>query len=305
MAAVTLLSLGNGAPDVFSSLAALRAGQYRTGFGAILSAGTFVSALVVGFVAIYAAPFAVDPAPFVRDVLFYLTAAFFLFYVYLTAEIFLWQAVGFVGFYFFFVGLVFYMDFGMADRTEKSSSADLEGQNELGSDVKVSGSREGQKRASGLRGAIRLVSKAWELPVSTLLRLTIPQPAPSQWSRFYASANIALCPLALLYACNSFMSFNHPIVFLLPNTHFPLWSVVLMTSFSLAFLHFVMEKEPPKTEHVPVVVMAFVMSVFWISTTAGELVNCLEAIGTASQIAASTPGSYGAGMGKFSGRSCC
>lgn len=158
MAAVTLLSLGNGAPDVFSSLAALRAGQYRTGFGAILSAGAFVSALVVGFVAIYAAPFSVDPAPFVRDVLFYLTAAMFLFYVYLSAEIFLWQAVGFVGFYLFFVGFVFYMDLGMADRREKSSE-DLEGQKEPDSDdVKVSESSVGEKRASsGLRGAIRLV----------------------------------------------------------------------------------------------------------------------------------------------------
>lgn len=112
MGAVTLLALGNGAPDVFASVAAVRGGQPRTGFGAILSAGTFVSAFVVGFVAIYAAPFAVDPAPFVRDVLFYLTAALFLFYVYLSAEIFLWQAVGFVGFYIFFVGIVFSMDLG-------------------------------------------------------------------------------------------------------------------------------------------------------------------------------------------------
>ncbi|KAM1749654.1 hypothetical protein ACFX12_010487 [Malus domestica] len=91
MAAVTLLALGNGAPDVFGSVAAVRTGQYRTGFVAILSAGTFVSAFVVGFVAIYAAPFSLNPAPFVRDVLFYLTAALFLFYVYLSAEIYLLQ----------------------------------------------------------------------------------------------------------------------------------------------------------------------------------------------------------------------
>lgn len=41
---------------------------------------------------------------------FYLVAAFALFYVYLSAEIFLWQAIGFVGFYVFFVGIVFWMD---------------------------------------------------------------------------------------------------------------------------------------------------------------------------------------------------
>lgn len=114
MGAVTILALGNGAPDVFASVAAVRGGHPRTGFGAILSAGTFVSAFVVGFVAIYAAPFNVDPAPFVRDVFFYLIAALFLFYVYLSAEIFAWQAIGFVGFYVFFVGFVFWMDLRMA-----------------------------------------------------------------------------------------------------------------------------------------------------------------------------------------------
>ncbi|KAL7205172.1 hypothetical protein ACSBR2_018159 [Camellia fascicularis] len=124
--AVTLLALGNGAPDVFASVAAVRGGHPRTGFGAILSAGTFVSALVVGFVAIYAAPFLVDPVPFVRDVLFYLTAALFLFYVYLSAEIFLWQAIGFVGFYMFFVGFVFWMDLGM-DRGKRKGRVDVGG----------------------------------------------------------------------------------------------------------------------------------------------------------------------------------
>ena len=92
------------------------------------------------------------------------------------------------------------------------------------------------------------ISKAWELPVMFLLKLTIPQTTPSEWSRFYASANIVLCPLALLYACNSFMPFDHPIVFLLPQTHFPLWFILLFASSLLAVLHFITEKEPPKTE---------------------------------------------------------
>nr|QSQ68558.1 hypothetical protein PY_002592 [Puya raimondii] len=110
MAAVTLLSLGNGAPDAFASAAALRGGLPRTGLAAILSAGTFVSAFVVGAVTLLAAPFPLDPAPFVRDVFFYLVASSALFYIYLSAEIFLWQAVGFILFYLFFVGFVFYMD---------------------------------------------------------------------------------------------------------------------------------------------------------------------------------------------------
>ncbi|OEL15995.1 hypothetical protein BAE44_0022986 [Dichanthelium oligosanthes] len=158
MAAVTPLSHGNGAPDAFASAAALGGpgGMPRAGLAAILSAGAFISAFVVGVVALIAAPFAVLPASFTRDSedetigegaienetysalsrlvlsvgfeldfflyrpLFLraartpqaracLLAASGLFYIYLSVEIFLWQAVGLVLFYVFFVGLVFYM----------------------------------------------------------------------------------------------------------------------------------------------------------------------------------------------------
>ncbi|KAH7519065.1 hypothetical protein JRO89_XSUnG0142900 [Xanthoceras sorbifolium] len=279
MAAVTLLALGNGSPDVFSSVVALRSGQYRTGFGAILSAGAFVSAFVVGFVAIHAAPFGVDAGCFVRDVGFYLVAALFLFYVYLSGEIFLWQALGFVAFYVFFVGVVFWMDLGMG-RAEKKSEMEVrlsEPDCEIG-DVKKLEERQ-RKEGFGFGHVYGQISKAWEVPVTLLLKLTIPETAPSEWNRFYSSANIVLCPLLLLYACNSFMPLDHPISFLLTDTHLPLWFIVFFASSSLALVHFIVEKEPPKTEQMPVVVIAFVMSVFWISTIAGELLNCLAAIG--------------------------
>ncbi|CAN8294897.1 unnamed protein product [Cochlearia groenlandica] len=285
MAAVTLLALGNGAPDVFASVAALRGGQYRTGFGAILSAGTFVSALVVGFVAIYAAPFPVDASCFVRDVLFYIVAASSLFYVYLSGEIFVWQAIGFVGFYVFFVCFVFWMDFGV--NVEKGRVFISEEEKDLlrGKDCEVGDNFESYKsekehRFSRIFRVYGKISKMWETPVTVLLMLTIPKTSPSEWSRFYRSANIVCCPLALLYACNSFVPLNHPISFLFPNTHLPLWLVVLFMTFSLAFLHYTIEKQPPKTEQMPVILIAFVMSVFWISTIAGELLNCLAALGT-------------------------
>nr|DAD33586.1 TPA_asm: hypothetical protein HUJ06_012437 [Nelumbo nucifera] len=286
MGAVTLLALGNGAPDVFASVAAVRGGHPRTGFGAILSAGTFVSAFVVGFVAIYAAPFSVDPAPFVRDVFFYLIAALWLFSVYLSAEIFLWQAIGFVGFYIFFVGFVFWMDVGI-ERGRKGDEAEMSlvGEVQKGlirSDCEygeVMLNVEREKPSLGLLGALGKISRVWEVPVSILLKLTIPQTAPSEWSRFYLSANIALCPLALLYTCSSIIPLDYRIVFLLPQTHFPLWLIVLVASSSLAVLHYVIEKEPPETEQMPVVLVAFMMSVFWISTVAGELLDCLAAVG--------------------------
>lgn len=188
MGGVTLLALGNGAPDVFASLAAVRSGQYRTGFGAILSAGTFVSALVVGFVAIYAAPFNVDPASFIRDVGFYLLGALILFYVYLSGEIFFWQAVGFVAFYLFFVGFVFWMDLGSgsiaaaggAGGDDRRDAREMDC--ERGGEVVV-GSLAGEKEHSGcFERACGKISKVWEFPVSFLLKLTIPQSAPLEWN---------------------------------------------------------------------------------------------------------------------------
>ncbi|KAH9605372.1 hypothetical protein KSS87_007763 [Heliosperma pusillum] len=286
MGAVTLLALGNGAPDVFASIAAVGSGNPRTGLGAILSAGGFVSGLVVGFVAIYAAPFWVDPASFIRDVLFYLVAAFFLFYVYLSGELWFWQAVGFVGFYLFFVGFVFWMDFGGGVR----KSLDFEANKGLVEEDFEVGVRVDAKKGRFCGGfdkkmtpfSVRYgqMSKIWEAPVSILLKLTIPQTTLSEWSRFYQSANIALCPLALLYSCRSFMPMNHPLVFLLPQVHLPLWLVVICSTSSLAILHYIVEKEPPKTEQIPVVLVAFVMSVFWISNVAGELLNCLATLGS-------------------------
>lgn len=150
---------------MFASVAAVRGGQYRTGFGAILSAGTFVSAFVVGFVAIYAAPFSVNPVPFVRDVLFYLIAALFLFYVYLSAEIFLWQAVGFVGFYVFFVGIVFWMDLGLSGGRKKGGEAGFAGEGEVGKGLaavdceigEVSGNLKEVKTGYGICRSLRMV----------------------------------------------------------------------------------------------------------------------------------------------------
>ncbi|KAK4781756.1 hypothetical protein SAY86_015858 [Trapa natans] len=282
MGAITLLALGNGAPDVFSSIAAVRSGQSRTGFGAILSAGTFVSAFVVGFVAIHAAPFSLDPAPFIRDVLFYMIAALFLFWVYLSGEIFLWQAIGFVGFYVFFVGFVFWMDFGFREERKIGGESEAQLYQQETPDCEnlhIGSSPPSKKPTSGFIDALQKIPEIWRVPVSFFLNVTIPRTSPSHWNRFYMSVNISFCPLALLYACNSLMAIDHPIGFLLPSIHFPLWLIVLLASCSLGFLHFVIEKEPPKAEQLPVIMLAFVMSVFWISTAAGELLNCLAAIG--------------------------
>lgn len=55
--------------------------------------------------------------------------------------------------------------------------------------------------------------------------------------------------------------------------------MVLVASSCLALSHFLLEKEAPESENISSTLISFVMSVFWISTMAGELLNCLAAIG--------------------------
>ena len=117
-AGVTLLALGNGAPDVFASLAAFTnavgpngAGEVGTGMiGAIVSAGMFVSGGVVGAVAIVAAPFHVEPGPFLRDIGFYLAGAVGVYLVVRSGEVRLWEALCLPGYYLAFVATVVILD---------------------------------------------------------------------------------------------------------------------------------------------------------------------------------------------------
>lgn len=67
IAGVTFLAFGNGAPDVFSAIAAYSSGVGETGINELLGGAMFVSTVVVGCVAITSAV-KVDCWPFSRDV---------------------------------------------------------------------------------------------------------------------------------------------------------------------------------------------------------------------------------------------
>ncbi|CAN6462858.1 unnamed protein product [Victoria cruziana] len=303
MAGVTLLALGNGAPDAFASAAALRVGRPRLGLGAVLSAGAFVSGFVFGVVALHAAPFAVRPSQFFRDGFFYLIATSGMFYMYLTGSVFLWQAIGLIGLYLLFVGVVIWMDLATDEHGKDEERAiRLDGHDQKGQVELLVHDKEFDETSNGCKGSkndvgafveksedkenlcrnfmhLGKVSCFWEVPVSTILKLTIPSTVPAEWSRFYSSMNIVLCPIALLYSLSSFIPFHHPIVFLVPNVHFPLWLVILFQCLILGALYYFLINEPPGNDQKILLLMNFVMSVFWISLVAGELLSCLSAVG--------------------------
>ncbi|MCO5597108.1 hypothetical protein L7F22_051182 [Adiantum nelumboides] len=344
---VTLLALGNGAPDVFASIAAVWGGNPRIGLGAIVSAGLFVTAFVVGFVALAASPFTLKPTTFLRDVCFYILAVTLMFLVYMSGEVYAWQAMGLVFLYIFFVAVVFFMDSDKSrDRVLKQSISDLDvaraddHAEDIYVDVmchcKVVGyilhhevedldcnshcnsqgvAVEAEKFqpyicASEVDGALKTreprsasavlgmlvctllscghmdsirckmkLQMVWQLPVEVVLRSTIPAVDSSKWNCCYASLNLVCCPLIILYIISAAISPNRWLMFIIPGINLPLWSLVLMQGSVLGLAYCVFTKEPPNNERPIAVVTAFVMSVFWISFVAGELLGCLATLG--------------------------
>ncbi|KAK9522707.1 hypothetical protein VZT92_019154 [Zoarces viviparus] len=103
VAGVTFLALGNGAPDVFSAIAAF-SHPHTAGLavGALFGAGIFVTTVVAGSVALVK-PFAMASRPFLRDVIFYMVAVFWTFLMLYRGTTTLGEILGYLGLYVVYV----------------------------------------------------------------------------------------------------------------------------------------------------------------------------------------------------------
>ncbi|KAF5946702.1 hypothetical protein HYC85_016930 [Camellia sinensis] len=117
IAGVTLLSLGNGAPDLFSSIASFMgdssgggesANSGDVGLNSILGGAFFVSSIVVGIISICVchSRVSVNKSSFIRDVLFFLLSILCLLVIIAIGKINLWGAISFLSLYFVYVFLV-------------------------------------------------------------------------------------------------------------------------------------------------------------------------------------------------------
>ena len=100
VAGLTFLALGNGAPDIFSQIAASIASPRgaEMALGEMLGSSLIIAGLVFAIVAILV-PFRVNANEFVRDVVFLLISLVFLFLILLDSAISMWEALGFIVLY--------------------------------------------------------------------------------------------------------------------------------------------------------------------------------------------------------------
>jgi hypothetical protein len=106
VAGVTLLALGNGAPDVFSIISSVKSKQAGMAVGEVTGAGNFVTTAVVGAVALVTPEGLKARGMFLRDVLMLIVATVTLLIVFIDGEVKMWEAVSFLLLYVFYVCIV-------------------------------------------------------------------------------------------------------------------------------------------------------------------------------------------------------
>ncbi|CBI24390.3 unnamed protein product, partial [Vitis vinifera] len=166
IAGVTLLSLGNGAPDLFASIVSFMGDETeKVGLNSILGGAFFVSSIVVGIISIsvcHSRP-SIERSSFIWDVTFFLLSLACLLVIIMLGKINLWGAISFFSLYFIYV--LFISTSHLCHRKEG-----------VGDDRFVGDDKPISMEKSGLV----------QLPLYLPRRLTIPVITAERWSKPFA-----------------------------------------------------------------------------------------------------------------------
>ncbi|KAL2320522.1 hypothetical protein Fmac_029491 [Flemingia macrophylla] len=294
IAGVTLLSLGNGASDVFATLVSFSgSGTRGIGFNTVLGGASFVSCVVVGIVSISLRHrgIRVKKWALVRDVCFLLLVLLCLFTILITGEINVPGAIGFCLMYVVYVVVVYVSSTrgskGMCAYNESDRDFSRGGGSELGFPL-LSEMEEGLEDGAqecGMKTArkcfclqssmCRMILFVLEMPLYLPRRLTIPVVCEERWSKLYAVCSAVLAPLLLSSLCvpyNDENSFNSSLI---------VYAIGLLVGIILGVIAFltINVSGPPRKCLFPWFAGGFVMSVTWSYISAQELVGLLVSLG--------------------------
>ncbi|MBA0764212.1 hypothetical protein Gotri_013576 [Gossypium trilobum] len=291
LAGVTLLSLGNGAPDVFSSIVSFTdSGTQDIGLNTVLGGAFFVTCVVVGTIStlVHHKHVQVNKPAFVRDVCYLLMVIATLILMLAYGKISLWGAIAFASMYMVYVTLVYVMyvvwNSDDMDKTDSDSSLNVPILNRI-EKVELGYVEEGNVKDDHEKGVCLRTSSScklllWilEMPLYLPRRLTIPIACQEKWSKPIAVVSVTLAPILLSILCdlqddnvNLSLTFNSGLVY---GT-----GVFAGTVFGvLAYLK-TEKSSPPKNCLLPWLAGGFFMSVVWSYIIAQELVSLLISLG--------------------------
>ncbi|XP_066509490.1 mitochondrial sodium/calcium exchanger protein-like isoform X2 [Hoplias malabaricus] len=311
VAGVTFLALGNGAPDVFSAMAAFSRPQ--TGglaIGALFGAGIYVTTVVAGSIALVK-PFRVASRPFLRDIIFYIAAVFWTFTILYKRHIDLKEALGYLGLYVLYVIVVIVSTYIYRHQnrsqpeplqnynithdiqTEDSYSENLNGNTDV-HEVEYEPLIPFTETTSNifLKGINPVDSRTWrrsnwgwkaikiiQFPFQVVLLLTVPvvdtDKEDRNWIRPLNSLHFITGPLVCV------LTFNSGIYGLyLIEGEFPVWLLIgLIGVFLAGIVLCTTTNEHPPPYHSLFSLLGFVVSALWINTVASEVVSVLHLLG--------------------------
>uniref|UniRef100_H3C5T5 Solute carrier family 8 member B1 n=1 Tax=Tetraodon nigroviridis TaxID=99883 RepID=H3C5T5_TETNG len=309
VAGVTFLALGNGAPDIFSAIAAFSS-PHTAGLavGALFGAGVFVTTVVAGSVALVK-PFTMASRPFLRDVSFYMVAVFWTFLMLFRKTTTLGETLGYLSLYVLYVIVVIISSF-IYRRRKRLMHSSVEYASGPGSSHKhtprASETKE-QEYESEYRpllpytestAQILLTSlnpvdtrkwrrKRWswrlfkvvKTPVEVLLLLCVPVVDPDKedknWRRPLNCLQLITAPLVCVFAFQSGEYGDYMI-----QGQVPLWLLTLLLGLFLSAIVFcsTTNDRPPKYQPV-FAVLGFMVSAVLISAAASEVVSLLHMLG--------------------------
>ncbi|KAK4415367.1 Cation/calcium exchanger 1 [Sesamum alatum] len=302
IAGTTLLPLGNGANDVFSSVISFtRSGDADVGLNSVLGGAFFISCFVVGVVSISISSrgIRVDKNSFVRDVLFFVFVLSSLLVIVAYGKINLWFALCFLALYFLYIAVVSVMHLfcHKEELVVVSSVLDEFGavgipllgnlDEEKGLESEKGCDHTAQEQESGGGMSCLSMNKSscyyWsslflyvlELPLYLPRRLTIPVISEGKWSKPFATSSASLAPILLAALCST----QAEKVDVKASLGILLASIIVGTV--LGTLSFVLTKSsgPPTRFQLPWLVGGFLMTIVWTYIIVEELVSLLVALG--------------------------
>ncbi|KAJ6693899.1 hypothetical protein OIU85_004666 [Salix viminalis] len=298
IAGVTLLSLGNGAPDVFSSLVSFMGdGTSGVGFNTIIGGASFVSCVVVGIISIFAKQegFRVNRCAFFRDVCFFLLVLVSLFFIMIHGTINLWGAIGFLSMYIVYFMIVYTLQVHWnSGGKESERNAD----SSYGSDLDIpilSSMEKGEQnhvKECGLEcgtevemkkccfcvrlsAPCSILARILEMPLYLPRRLTIPVVCENRWSKPAAVTSVTMAPVLISALWNS----QDESATL--STTLIVYGIGLMLgmTFGVLALATTEKSSPPQKCLLPWLAGGFLMSVTWSYIIAQELVGLIVSLG--------------------------